>query len=264
MTLVVSLIVPDGVVLATDSLATTISQLNIVGKIEGTCDKCGAKISMPELKLPPIRMPSSTSPFARKVFNFKGKFGLGFWGNSSVNKQTMYSQMKRLENQLTEELISVDKAVDLAADYFFEELKKEVGDLNKIPEKAAAFGFHLVGYESPESAVGKIWSVNSGRAIHKESHNEFGCTVSGERQVVLKLWKRDETIPVPRPTYANFTLQDAIDYVEFLIRTTTDYQRFANMIPTVGGEADIALVTHYGGFKWIKCKPLTKVLEAAD
>jgi len=262
MTLVVSLIVPDGVVLAADSLATSKGELSIVGQIEGKCKECGAKLEFPELKLPPIPIPSSTTPFAQKVFNFKSKFGVAFWGNASVNKQTMYSQMKRLENQSTEEIISVDGAADIVADYFFKELEVEVGDLNKIPSDVSAFGFHVVGYESPESIIGKVWSIRIGRTIKKEPHNEFGCTVSGEKQVVSKIWKKDETIPVPRPNYGTFTLQDAIDYADFLIRTTSDYQRFANMIPTVGGEADIALVTHYAGFKWIRCKQLTRLLEA--
>lgn len=262
MTLVVSLIVPDGVVIAADSLATTRSQLNIVGQIEGACKQCGAKMSFPELKLPPIPIPAGTSPFAQKVFNFRGKFGVGFWGNASVNKQTMYSQMKRVESQVGEEVVSVDEAVDLVAGHLFDELKKEVDDLTKIPEKASVFGFHIVGYESSESVLGKLWAVRIGRTIQKEWHSEFGCTVSGEKQVVQKLWKEDKTIPVPRPNYGNFNLQDAIDYTDFLIRTTTDYQRFASMVPTVGGEADIALVTHYGGFKWIRCKYLTTMLES--
>jgi hypothetical protein len=264
VTLVVSLIVPDGVVLAADSLATTTGRLNIVGQIEGKCDKCGADIKVPELKLPPIPIPSSTTPFAQKVFNFKNKFGVAFWGNASVNKQTMYSQMKRLENRTKEEIDSVDDAADTIANHFIKELEAELGDLNKMPADVSAFGFHVVGYGSAESIIGKVWSIRIGRTVKKESHNEFGCHVSGERQVVSKLWKKDESIPVPRPRYGSFTLQDAIDYTDFLIKTTSDYQRFANMIPTVGGEADIALVTHYAGFKWIRCKQLTRIIEATD
>jgi hypothetical protein len=33
------------------------------------------------------------------------------------------------------------------------------------------------------------------------------------------------------------------------------------MIPTVGGAVDVALLTHYSNYKWIKCKTLTKALE---
>ena len=50
------------------------------------------------------------------------------------------------------------------------------------------------------------------------------------------------------------TLQDAIDYAIFLIRTTIDYQRFATMVPTVGGDIDVAIITHHGGFQWIQEK----------
>lgn len=49
-------------------------------------------------------------------------------------------------------------------------------------------------------------------------------------------------------------LQDAIDYTIFLIRTTIDYQRFATMVPVVGGDIDLAIITHHAGFKWIQYK----------
>ena len=62
-------------------------------------------------------------------------------------------------------------------------------------------------------------------------------------------------------TPMTITVQDAIDYAEFAINSTAAYQRFSMMIPTVGGDVDVALVTAYTGFKWIKYKELTKILE---
>jgi hypothetical protein len=51
---------------------------------------------------------------------------------------------------------------------------------------------------------------------------------------------------------------------KLLIRTTADYQRFSGKLPTVGGDTDIALVTHYRGFRWINQKLLYQILERED
>ena len=49
-------------------------------------------------------------------------------------------------------------------------------------------------------------------------------------------------------------VQDAIDLAEFLVETTKGFFRFKLGADTVGGEADIAVVTRHEGFKWIKRK----------
>jgi hypothetical protein len=52
------------------------------------------------------------------------------------------------------------------------------------------------------------------------------------------------------------TLPDAIDYAKFLVQTTADYQRFADMVPNVGGPIEVALITKWIGFRWIQRKKL--------
>lgn len=74
---------------------------------------------------------------------------------------------------------------------------------------------------------------------------------------MLQVWQHYTMQPNP----SVFSMQDAVDYAEFLISMTATAQRFAIMIPTVGGEVDIALVTSYAGFQWIKAKSLTRQLE---
>jgi hypothetical protein len=75
------------------------------------------------------------------------------------------------------------------------------------------------------------------------------------------MWELGKKDPRRGTTYENFSLQDAIDYAEFLITATAKYQRFTNIIPNVGGEVDIALVTPFGDFSWIRQKELGKILE---
>lgn len=264
MTLVVSVRVPDGIVLAVDSLSTTRARLNIEADVETTCEKCGAKVLVPKLKVPPIGVPASTAAFAQKLFPFVGKFGVATYGNAFVNKQSLYSQIKQLEKRLSHDIVSVDDATRKLGEHFMHELEQEVGNMSRLPKGYFSFGFQIVGFTSPESTTGKTWAVQIGKQQREEPFEAFGCTVSGDRQVVLKLWKEEKDIPAPKPVYGSFSLQDAIDYAEFLIRTTSDYQRFANMIPTVGGDIDIALVTPYAGFKWIRAKSLMRLLEHRD
>jgi hypothetical protein len=49
-------------------------------------------------------------------------------------------------------------------------------------------------------------------------------------------------------------VQDAIELADFLVETTKGYYRFLPGADVVGGETDIAVVTRYEGFKWIKRK----------
>lgn len=92
--------------------------------------------------------------------------------------------------------------------------------------------------------------------------------MNGDPNIVNKLWSKllgpdGREIPTPVPAWELMTLQDAIDYSEFLIKATSDYQKFANMIPTVGGPIDISLVTVHSGFKWIRHKKLSELLDGS-
>lgn len=47
-------------------------------------------------------------------------------------------------------------------------------------------------------------------------------------------------------------VRDAIDLADFLVETTKRYFRFLPGADIVGGDTDIAVVTKYEGFKWIR------------
>ena len=263
MTLAVSLRIPDGIVVAIDSLATAAGQIQIVGEVKGKCAKCGEEFTIKDITPPPIRIPSSVTPFAQKLFGFKGRYGIAHFGNSFLNGQTIHSQVRRLEKMVPDGILSVDEIADHIQEHLRKELEIEVGDLSKLPDNVFPIGCQVSGFPSADSTVGRTWTLRLGKEVKRDKYDGFGCTVSGAREVVSKLWKQDPELPVPRPNYQLFTLQDALDYAEFLIRTTADYQRFANMIPTVGGDIDVALLTPYRGFQWIKSKPLIATLEGA-
>jgi hypothetical protein len=49
-------------------------------------------------------------------------------------------------------------------------------------------------------------------------------------------------------------MRDAIELADFLVDTTKGFFRFLPGADVVGGDTDIAAVTKYEGFKWIRRK----------
>ncbi len=257
MTLTISVRVPDGIVLATDSLVSILATIIPVEDLGAKCPKCEEDIKISELKLPLIRMPAGSSPFGRKLFNIeKRNIGVAVYGAPALNGRTVESHIREFEKL---KIVGEEKVKEVAhklADYLHDNVKKEVKILSKIPEKHLVVGFQVAGYDKKDVKIGKTFLVKIGRKITIEpKHTKgYGCTCGGEGRVAAKLWKKDPEIPIAKPNYALMTLQDAIDYAVFLIRTTKDYQRFATMVPNVGGDIDIAIITHHDGFKWIQQK----------
>lgn len=256
MTLTISVRVPDGIVLAADSLVSISARVTPSG--EGVkCPKCDEDIKMSDLKLPSLSISAGSSPFGRKLFNIeKRNIGVTVYGAPALNGRTVDSHIREFEKL---KIVGKEKVKEVArklADYLFAEFKKEVKVLSKIPEKHVVIGFQTAGYDEKDVKIGKTFLVKIGRKVIVEPKHKkgYGCTFGGDGRVVAKLWKKDPSIPIAEPNYALMSLQDAIDYAVFLIRTTKDYQRFATMVPNVGGDIDIAIITHHGGFEWIQAK----------
>lgn len=260
MTLVVSLRVPDGVVIAADSLQTTRGNI-----VQGVKDfkvidpNTGREISVGDLEFPPIAIPTSTSSFAQKMFPFKRRFGIATFGSAIVNNRTIYNHIKNLEYRDKRNTTSVSEIADIIKNYFEEQVKEQIKiDNVELPEDGFIVGFQIAGYESENDIFGRTIEVTVGKESNVRCLDNIGCTVSGDTEVVRKLWELGEHAGT---NYGSFSLKDAIDYAEFLINTTSKFQRFADMIPTVGGSVDVALITNYSDFTWIKYKELTKILE---
>lgn len=259
MSLVVTLRIPDGLVIAGDSLATMQAQLQIAAQFEADCPACKTHIQLNDVKAPAIPIPSSTRSFAQKVFSFRKKFAIGTTGLGALNNKTIYHHVKILEEDQDASFSGVTQVGDFLKDYFHSELGKQIKDIDKAPDNYFPLGFLVNGYD--DDREGKTIKIDVGKLSKATPRVGMGCTISGESRVVGQLWALAKTDPRQQAGYGNFSLQDAIDYAEFLINTTANYQRFSNIIPTVGGDIDIALITPYKEFTWIRCKTLTRVLE---
>lgn len=264
MTLNVSLRVPDGIVLASDSLSTVSQSITQQINAEAKCEKCGNQVEIKGIKAPPMTVPSSTFPFAQKLFPVIGMFGLAVHGSGFVNGRSIYNHIIELDPKLPragENLF--DEVAAKIVEYFKNQLLiewKTAGVKEDLqPETFRPFGFQLVGFAKDKNGdpAAQTRVIRVGKAPTIEPQNDIGSTVSGDTSVVRLLWPKGDT----GANYAAFSLQDAIDYAAFLIKTTADYQRFSGKMPTVGGEIDIALITNHLGFRWIAQKKLYRILE---
>jgi hypothetical protein len=264
MSLVVSLRTADGIVIAADSLATVRAQQQIEAEVEVQCPDCESKTTVKLDELPPITFPVSTFSFAQKVFPFAKQFAVGVFGAAVVNGMSVYSHVKQMEGKAAD-VSSVDEAAERVGEHFSEQLEAELGD-KELPDEVFPLGVQVVGYRASDNGGDEPATVvvRIGNEVQYEMFEDrFGCTVSGDKAVATKLWDLGREDTRLSAAYANFSLQDALDYAEFLIQTTAEFQRFTNMLPTVGGETDIGLITPYSGFLWIKQKELAAKLEGA-
>jgi hypothetical protein len=138
-----------------------------------------------------------------------------------------------------------------------EQLKRDNISIDTLPDDETILGFQIVGYDDTQP---KTINLHIGKDVVPQVFDGSGCTISGRQEVAQAIWGLYHQQPESQPPYQIFSLQDAIDYAEFLIRTTIDHQRFSQTIPNVGGDIDIALVTPFDGFRWIRQKPIGRVL----
>ncbi len=264
MTLIVSLRIPDGIVIAGDSLSTMVGQGQLEAAIGVSCPACGHQHEIQgKLPMPPVA--ATTFSYAQKVFPFCGKFGVGTFGVGLLAGKSIYFAMRLIEQQLKKSKASfkgvteaAQKIGDEIHNLLKEQLQLENTSVDTLPEDQFHIGFHVVGYDDTKP---KTVEVYVGKEVRPRVQEELGCTYSGNGEVVQAVWGLYKTHPESQPPYQVFSLQDAIDYAEFLIRTTIAHQRFSQTIPNVGGDIDIALVTPFDGFRWIRQKDLGKLLE---
>jgi 20S proteasome alpha/beta subunit len=261
MSLTISLRVPDGIVLAADSLLTI--QTQSPPKEEFVrCPKCEGRIPYARIA-PPPPVPVSISPYGQKLFCIRDDVGIASFGIGFLTGRTIQNHIKEFERTQIYGEESIEEIANKIEEYFRKELTKEVGDLKNIPDNEYPIGLQVSGYDEDDVKIGKTFLVKIGKQSDIEPvHSKgYGCTFGGDGKVIQKLWKEDPNIPIAMPNFHLLTLQDAIDYAIFLMQTTIQFQRFAAMIPTCGGDIDIAIITYPEGFVWIERKELVGIVK---
>ena len=260
MTLIVSVRVPDGIIIAADSVSS-ISAMgqSLTAKGKTKCPNCGKEHDFAA----PIQVPlgpgiTSTLPYSQKLQPLWNRFGVGTHGTGILGNKSIFSIVREFEN--TTNNTSLPETAKKLSQHLHKEVKKIPG-FKKIPNNVFALGFQIVGYH--EDKLYTI-SVDIGKEIQSTEWIGFGTTTSGYIIVATKLWELKGMGPELGQPYQAWSIQDAADYSEFLIETTAKYQRFANVIPTVGGDIDIGIVLPSNRFKWMRRKQLASLLIAEE
>ena len=238
MSLIVTLYVPEGLILAGDSRLTL--------RWSTKTDKGEQFHSV------------SASDSNMKIFSIKNKFGLGTFGAADIKGIPISGFI----NQFIEEKVLDDTTIDelpqLLLDFF--------GEKFEYP----ATNFYAIGYKIEDGiSTPHAYHVNiAGKSINRVNFRNgqtfYGANWGGEISVLsrilntVKLKQGNQWIDLPdNPVTWNFmTLQDAVDFAVYAVRTTIETIRFQQKEKTVGGPIDILVLKPNEDPIWIKKKKL--------
>jgi hypothetical protein len=234
MSLVVTIYVPSGIVMAADSRMTLLrSEVRTEGEQKTK-----------------VQQQLVLSDNAYKVVTLRSiGVGVSLYDAGVINNQPVDSHVHRFEEEVVKPKDDVVSTGEKLLDYF----QKNFPKVN--------VGFHIAGYR-PEGAlrvphvfVGHttrdpgVRRVNVGKD-DKEGKVQYGILRSGDILVANRLIDQSHL-----PLFAAMPLQDAVDYALHLIRTTIDTLRFEPRFPSVGGPID-ALVITPEEMRWVQRKEL--------
>jgi hypothetical protein len=258
MTINVAVRVPDGIVVASDSLASSFLQLQPhiqIGTLK--CKQCGFDHPPGLITTPPISVPGGSTPLATKLF-YVGDYAVTAFGAARINGRSLYNHvMMFVTTKFAPHMTLMDVAEGVS-----QQLAEAINSdphTKGAPPGAVVGGFQVCGYDQDDVDMGRIAVVTLriGRAPEIQLQEpKYGVVVTGNAEITNMLFRVPAGGQSVQPSYDNMTLPDAIDYARFLVQTTSDYHRFANMQPMVGGPTDIALITKWIGFRWVQRKKI--------
>jgi hypothetical protein len=268
MTVVVTVKINDGIVLAADS---AVSFFDANGN--------------------PIKIYSH----ANKVFNLvKGlPIGVMFWGVGGIGSASVATIAKDLRKRLAGEdsgrldwklpdSYTMEFVAKRFREYFFEERFASEYKSGAAP-KGYFLGCKICGY-STDAGLPEVWDVKivgdqCAAPELTQTTDWFGPRWDGEYEALDRLilgtgtntkdflmkeglneqdaqaaiGKMIGALNVP-VVMAAMPIQDAIDLATFMVETTIKFVRFNFRAETVGGPIEIAAITKHEGFKWIRRK----------
>jgi len=224
MSLVITVFVPEGIVLAADSRLSLTYETK-----EGT----------PQQN---YKHTITASDSNDKVFLVKDKFGISTCGTADIKGIPIAGFINQfIENKITDST-EVDQIPQLLLDFFgqpynFPNIYFYVSGFKIEQGVSTPHTYHI---DIPKKTSIKI----------NTPQNQFGANWGGETEIMsrllspIKLNQNNQWIdlnPAPIP-FNFFTLQDAVDFSIYAIRTTIESFRFQQRPKTVGGAIDILVL----------------------
>ncbi len=238
MSFIITLHVQEGIVMASDSRITYSSVASNVRGNEKTL----------------IDDSIALTDTSYKTFRAGNDIGISMFGMANIKGVAMSSYV---ENFISECVIAgktdIDEVPGLLVDYF--------NNLPEVPET----GFHVAGYHSlGDYRAKKVWRVYVAKkqCIEVVPRQQLrGAIWDGEQDILIRLFHTDlyvknaaseyVSVDTHRIPFELFTLQDAIDFSVYAVRTTADTMRFQLRPNTVGGTINILVIKQNESF-WLQ------------
>lgn len=242
MSLVVVVYVPEGIVMSSDSRQS----ITIEGK----------RPNGEEFKVETVNSDAVVKTLLLK----EQQVGISNFGRDLLDGVPMSSYIKRY---IDGELVAADDVSSIA--------QKLVGYFRKSFPDANA-GFHVAGYKKEgKASVPHVYHCHVARNtverrnVKPDGSLLYRATWSGQIDVLTSIinpvmvkrgkGQKDGVIRAPAPiVWDAMTLQDAIDFSIYAIRTTIDTIRFQARPKNVGGDIDVLLLTPNREPRWIQRK----------
>ncbi len=240
MSLVVATYVPEGIVMASDSRqSVTVGGRTPEGK-----------------KLPPVQTVNSDAvykTFLIKIGSKEGKTNIGIstFGEGILGGIQTAGHIKKFQEKVLAKDDDIESVVKKIVRFFHKDFPK------------AKTGFHVAGYKKE----GKLSTpyvfychVGDNKIMRRNQKPDgavaYGATWSGQIDIVSSILNPAPNQPPKAPIiWDAMTLQDAIDFSVYAIRTTIDTIRFQARPKNVGGPIDVLLLTPEKA-RWVQKKEL--------
>ncbi len=248
MSFIITLHVREGIVMASDSRLTFTQTRR---------QKEGNQV---------VQMGVGFSDSNYKTFLTPQQIGISMAGQASIQGAPLSGYIESfIHDQLGDKEVSLAQAAEQLLDYFL--------GFEKPPETM----FHVAGYEDVgHTPQQQIWQVNvaQDKVQQVNRKDQPGLLWGGEGDILARIIKpvairdaRDESkynpLPYHRIPFEYFTLQDAIDFAIYAMRTTIDSIRFLPRPKTVGGPIDVLVIKPDQAF-WIQRKKLHGERESSS
>ena len=243
MSFVITVYIPGGIVMASDSRQT----IGIQRVEESAKDH------------PPI--PIVSSDYVYKTFLLESsQIGISTFGEAFLGKMGTDFHLKTFEEEDLTENDDVESIAEKLLNFF------------KRNFPLADTSFHIAGYKKRgKISTPYVYHCNIKRAelkrlnyVKEKDQILYGASWGGESDIITEIlqpaWMKDNTgdlkqVPKPQVIWDIMSLQDAIDFAVYAVKTTIDTMRFQARPKTVGGPIDVLLITPQGT-NWIKRKGL--------
>jgi hypothetical protein len=237
MSLVITLNVREGIVMASDSRIT----LN-------------RTLGAPPNQTVALSVGQSDSNY--KTFLTSDGVGISTFGDASINGVPLSGFIDSFINDIA-------NPKKLAVDVLPGELLTYFAAMQPQP----ATQFHVAGYKKVQGTTEQhVWTVSVATAnTQRVNVGDQGIAWGGEIDILTRLIQQVATLdaagtienvlpyhPIP---WGFFTLQDAIDFSTFALRSTIDAMKFQPRPKTVGGPIDILAIKPSEAF-WVQHKEL--------